>query len=159
MKKLNVLISLLLLAFCTATTFAQTEVKVAMNDGSSSSIIVSDLGKLYFSPETLFVNDGNGTPQAFAISDIRKVTFTTLYDDIETFQNSNDILIYPNPAETSFKVASSNTEQMHLVLYSIAGQKLIDKYISANEAIDISQLRSGIYLVQVNDTNFKLCKK
>lgn len=159
MKKFISLISLLLLMVITATTFAQTEVKVAMNDGSSSSIIVSDLGKLYFSPETLFVNDGNGTPQTFAISNIRKVTFTTLYDDIETHQSSNDILIYPNPAENYFKIASSNTEQMHILLYSITGQKLIDKYISANETVDISQLRSGIYLVQVNDTNFKLCKK
>ncbi len=62
---------------------------------------------------------------------------------------SNDISLYPNPALNDLTISA--TEFIERVsVYSLSGQLVIDKKINTNEdTLDVSNLQSGMYLVQI----------
>ena len=159
MKNLKQLLISILLLCCVLCINAQTEVTVIENDGTTSTIVVSDLGKIYFSAERLYIDAGDGAVSDFAVADIRKLTFNSLYVGVNQPDNYSPVLLYPNPATNFFKIAAENTETLHLQLFSLTGQLLTDTYCQADEAVNISELQSGIYFVKVNGVTFKLLKK
>ncbi|WP_242203527.1 T9SS type A sorting domain-containing protein [Aestuariivivens insulae] len=70
---------------------------------------------------------------------------------------------YPNPVDTDLKLSSARPIK-HIAIYNILGAQVLDKSLSLNkESIDISGLRSGIYLmkVQIEDAigTYKIVKK
>jgi M6 family metalloprotease-like protein len=72
----------------------------------------------------------------------------THVDDIE-----NQFVIYPNPANNSLYI-STLTDIRQAVIYDISGVVLMN--ITSEEAlrqIDISSLKSGVYLIEVYDSN------
>ncbi len=66
----------------------------------------------------------------------------------------NPILIYPNPANDILNVGVSGNqfEIKNTAIYSITGQKVME---STNNAINVSKLSSGIYIVTVTTQNDK----
>lgn len=158
MKTLKQLLTILLLLCCVLFANAQAEVTVIENNGTVSTIMVSDLGKIYFSEERMYIDAGEGTVSDFAVLDIRKMTFNTVTGIANYGKNAN-ILLYPNPASDFFKIATDEVQTMHVQLYSLTGQLLTDTYCQANEAVNISELQSGIYFVKVNGVTFKLIKR
>jgi hypothetical protein len=97
------------------------------------------------------------------------------YVSVEEFQekkseSENHVIVlqnYPNPANTLTKVEFIVTQKefVSLKLYSSDG-KLIRTYVNKllipgnyQVDIDVSNLKSGIYNYQINDTSFRLIKK
>jgi len=82
---------------------------------------------------------------------------STLYCDFAVSINENSIKkvsvnIYPNPAKETLHInLLGNITVMTLSIFSISGQKLIEKNgpLSSTESIDISQLKSGMYLLEI----------
>lgn len=60
--------------------------------------------------------------------------------------------VYPNPAETLFSIVfPSDFEHAAVVLYNTLGQKVFQKYTTANDnLIPIGDLQSGIYWYQIS---------
>jgi uncharacterized repeat protein (TIGR01451 family) len=78
--------------------------------------------------------------------------------------NQNDVLVYPNPASGSVQVNLQNTAANleSITLYDLVGKviKKTEHISSAQAAIDVSALSSGIYLLEVTTENqMKLVKK
>jgi len=72
----------------------------------------------------------------------------TYVDEIE-----NQFVIYPNPANNLLYI-STLTDIRQIVIYDISGKVLMN--ISSRDAlrqIDISSLKSGVYLIEVYDSN------
>ena len=65
---------------------------------------------------------------------------------ITTFENK-DFIVYPNPAKTSISFLFSNEiNDASVSIYSILGQKVIDKKItSQNPNLSVESLKSGLY--------------
>jgi uncharacterized repeat protein (TIGR03803 family) len=66
---------------------------------------------------------------------------------------NNQLLIYPNPTKNSFTI-SINTEMKnaHLAIYNVLGEKIYNAAFNKEDnTIDVKQLASGIYLVEVRD--------
>lgn len=63
----------------------------------------------------------------------------------------SSIILYPNPVKTTFYIGNiSGTTS--IVITNVLGEKLISKNnLSDNELIDVSDLISGIYFVQLNN--------
>lgn len=58
------------------------------------------------------------------------------------------IALYPNPASEKFYI--SNLEEDALItIYDISGRKVIQKKIQREEAITVSELNKGIYIVEI----------
>ena len=60
----------------------------------------------------------------------------------------NDIKIYPNPAKNQIQISSKTPIQGDAILYNILG-KAIKSFKLENAIIDISNLNSGVYLLEL----------
>ena len=159
MKPLKQLLISLLLLCGVLYVNAQTEVTVMETNGASTTLVVSDLGKIYFSSERMYIDAGDGTVSDFAVSDIQKMTFNSLYTGINQQEHQSAVLIYPNPATNYIRIATDEPQTLHVRLYALTGQLLSDTYCQPNEEVNISDLPSGIYFVKVNEVTYKLLKK
>jgi hypothetical protein len=65
---------------------------------------------------------------------------------IETEQQQ-EIMIYPNPCNGVFTIGG--IEKGYVSIYSIAGKFILDQELEGTTLIDLSQMESGVYLVQV----------
>lgn len=72
---------------------------------------------------------------------------------------SNNISIFPNPAINDLTISA--TESIERVsVYSLTGQLVIDKALNTNEdTLDVSQLTTGMYLVQIMSNGKSETKK
>jgi len=75
---------------------------------------------------------------------------------IET-RNEKDILVYPNPASSSFSIRNANSERVEI--FTINGKKVREIQNYKGTEIDVSMLESGIYLIHILDKRVKLIVK
>ena len=90
--------------------------------------------------------------QGFGILD--EITLTP--DTNSSFGNSaqafSSIMIYPNP--TNGKLNISGLEgKAHVRILDILGKELVSKQIFSNHSLDISNLKAGVYLIEVRDND------
>ena len=67
----------------------------------------------------------------------------------EEIQNESRISVYPNPATQSVTIESDKGGL--LTIQSILGEQLIKQQVSSTEDIDISELSSGTYFLQLGN--------
>jgi hypothetical protein len=68
------------------------------------------------------------------------------------------ITVFPNPASTTLNI--TNAENASIEVYNILGQVMVTKTtISNTEALDVSQLATGTYLVKISNGDFTTTKK
>lgn len=158
--KHNKLLLNLLLVFMASFSFAQTGVTVTYYTGTTQGFNVATTGKLYFASDNLYVKtDGTTTPTTIPVNIIRKITFSNALSN-ETFgENKNNMVLYPNPSNESIKINSDVYEDLNVKIYSLEGQLMQQGTYSINNDIDVSNLSTGLYLVQVNGLTFKFSKK
>lgn len=61
---------------------------------------------------------------------------------------SNSLSIYPNPTSDYFSV-KNNFAALQINIYNTFGRKVASKKVETNEKIDVSELNSGLYFVQI----------
>ncbi|GGE36913.1 T9SS type A sorting domain-containing protein [Psychroflexus planctonicus] len=96
----------------------------------------------------------NGDPQIFSrfSADI-DVTLS-----IANFDKS-EFAIFPNPASGKVNFKSPIGETFQVGIYNVLGRKLMDAEISGDTPLDISNLQSGIYMVQFGEGKGSFTKK
>ncbi|WP_157663298.1 T9SS type A sorting domain-containing protein [Polaribacter sp. SA4-12] len=67
----------------------------------------------------------------------------------------NNLSIYPNPANSTIKINTTNTISKILV-FDIAGKKVLERASNITNTLNVSKLNSGIYFVKVIDTKNNL---
>lgn len=154
-------ITFLLLLFVGSFTFAQTGVIVTYYDGNTQVFNVESSGKLYFDSDNLNVkiNSTTTTPTTIPVTIIRKITFSTTLSTTTFGENKNNLVLYPNPSSDVFRIKSDVSEKLKINIYSLQGQLVHQGNYQSDEDISISNLSSGLYLVQVNGVTIKFSKK
>ena len=67
--------------------------------------------------------------------------------------------LYPNPTNTgSITITSSNTDAMNVLVYDILGKQVKNETLS-NNTLDVSNLRTGIYIVKITQNAASVTKK
>lgn len=95
---------------------------------------------------------------AFRIDKWLTGTFTSVTE--KDAISLSDFSIYPNPASNVLNVRSFNTVADAVVLRDVAGKVVLNKNLTnSNESFDISNLKPGIYLVQIQTGNNLLTQK
>ena len=126
------------------TGFSATEVGIVINDGATTAqkqtIDLFADGDVCFEVEATptgidgkYKAEKTNTCQSVAI------------DEIET----GKVSIYPNPVDNILKIYAEN-EISKVTIYSISGQKVM---VSDENAIDVSALTAGTYLIKIEFIN------
>ncbi|WP_190304105.1 M43 family zinc metalloprotease [Paenimyroides baculatum] len=83
----------------------------------------------------------------------------------ESYLSSNEFEkqkynIYPNPAENTLNINSDNSEEKLITIYTNSGQLIKSlKTTDENLSIDVSQISSGTYILNINNVPYKFIKK
>ncbi|MEZ4853750.1 T9SS type A sorting domain-containing protein [Flavobacterium sp.] len=110
--------------------------------GSSRGVAAFD----YTNPST---TEGNATPQSFVY--ITKFDFEATLN-AATFNAINDLLVYPNPVQSTLNINSKN-KIVALDIYNLQGRKVFSQVNTQIVNADVTILPSGTYILQVKDEN------
>jgi len=84
------------------------------------------------------------------------VMITSIEDD----KLSNEITIYPNPAENSFFILNKSQNPVSAIMMTnLYGQKIAEYITNGSSPIDISSLAKGVYLVKMKISGHEIIKK
>ena len=153
MKKF-ILTALILLGFLCTICAQEVTFNVVKNNGTTAAHIMSSDAKIYYSDTQLFL-DSNGEIVTYNLSELRKAYFTT-NDNIEETDNQQ-LAVYPNPANDVLRI-DNLTDNQSVTIYSINGAIVKKVIASHNTIIDISDLRTGLYIIGVDNKFSKFIK-
>ena len=127
---------------------------VVKTDGTTTSHAMSTSTKIYYSDTQLIIDD-NGTTVSYNLSDLRKAYFAAPQstEDIEAQQ----LAVYPNPAKDILNIKNIAYNQ-EVTIYSIHGSVMKKVIASGDDAIDISELHPGMYVVSAGNLVSKFIK-
>ena len=92
----------------------------------------------------------------FFITKFASAACTTLTN--ERFEKT-DLYLFPNPTKNSVEIANL-TENVSFELYDILGKMLLkDNLAPTDNKVDLSNFEKGIYLLNINNQNFKIIKE
>lgn len=149
MKKIYLIVALAFAGFCSGQTLVQS-INSGSIIGTSSSVSVGEI----------VVVPVNPSQSSSGLIGILTQLNQTL--EVSEFELTKDIVVYPNPtmAGIYFKSAISFHNEK-VVVYNTNGQLVVEKTISADNSVDLSELATGIYTIQLaTDTkkSFKIIK-
>lgn len=139
---------------------AQNSMIVRLKDGSSSGTLVSSTNKITFSGGNLLLKKNDASVSSYLISDINKITFG-LYSGIsEIVSQQTTLSVYPCPARNSVQLKNTPEGQVHITIYNLAGIPQLNCTLNdGTQAIDISNLPKGLYLLKANNKTLKFTKQ
>lgn len=85
--------------------------------------------------------------------------FGSLVNAISNSQVVKDIRMYPNPVTNRLYIPNTDAEIQTIRLYNPAGVCLLTQHKNTDYSIDLSDLSSGIYLIQLNRKGSTITEK
>lgn len=73
---------------------------------------------------------------------------------VNDFEFNKNVLVYPVPAKDILYIKNTNQPIKEITLYTIDGRKILAKNLpntTYNSSLDISLLKSGLYIIKIND--------
>lgn len=139
---------------------AQTMMNVIAIDNEQAMRLDSS-GSMLFFADSLAIRSSLGTDtiRVFSLAEVRKIVF---YENNVSSQDvvgiSKSIRIYPNPVKDGFMIEGVG-ENSQFTIYSMSGQRIIQKKYHLGGLVDASFLKSGIYILQIGDCFIKYVKE
>ena len=139
-----------------SSAIAQDEMilTIMKNDGSTTDFVMNKSARIYYSDTQLQFFDGNEIV-SINFSDIRKAYFTAP-QNVEEIDNQQ-FVIYPNPAKDVLRI-SGIAENQEVTIYTINGDVMMKLIASEGCEINISDLRTGLYIIGVGNEFSKFIK-
>ncbi|MCH8317637.1 MAG: T9SS type A sorting domain-containing protein, partial [Bacteroidetes bacterium] len=128
------------------------------------SITIVDDNVAFESPETIVLilqNPTNGAVLGNSIHTVTIIDNDTITGIPQYSMIKNKIIVYPNPANDLIHITFSNSEfsPYTLNIYNVTGQLKVSKIITSDAVIDISDLQSGLYLLNIYNDRDRLTKQ
>ena len=77
---------------------------------------------------------------------------------VEEFGLSN-VKIHPNPAHNNLHIDLNTSTETHVQIYSLLGQRVLQRTIQNSEIIELNQLSNGVYILRLTQDNNTISKK
>jgi len=162
MKRKILIASVLMLAvFASIKTHAQvTDITVYCRENVNCSYeLLQDVKKFYFEGENIVFKLGDGTTTSFQTAAIKKMTLNYTPGDLtEVDEMSASDGIFPNPAADMLYFNFDVTSDVTMQIFSATGQLVMEKNLSSENAVDISSLNEGLYIVRIDGKTYKFSK-
>jgi len=162
MKKKLLHFVLLLILISTAARVNAQSLVVRSKDGTETIRNLVVLQKLTFENNNLYLHFTGGSSEAFALTNVGKIFFksgTTAADLISRDQSNGNISLYPNPVGDAFHLLNIPEGTSVVTVYRIDGAVILQTRVSpAENAIDVSNLNKGLYLLKIQNQAIKFIK-
>lgn len=144
---------------CSLLVHAQSKVlRITKTDNSVSNFEVSLLNKVLFNDSTMIIKMNDGSVSNIPVNTIRSFV-------VRTFTGINEIqerplLVYPNPAVSDIHLLNLDSQTHVASVYAVTGQLMLEKPVSAaDNTLDVSVLKQGVYVLRLNGQTIKFTKK
>lgn len=124
---------------------------VRKGNGTQINYALSSIKKITFSAGSLVVSSTAGADASYALKDLRYLNFKDLTLGLNNGkQDPQAIFIYPNPVTDVFNLAAPAQSMSSIAIISMEGRVLIQtKQVDNSTAIDVSKLARGLYLCKI----------
>ncbi|MCQ2384393.1 MAG: T9SS type A sorting domain-containing protein [Paludibacteraceae bacterium] len=156
-RTLGVLALLLTVLTAKAQNGIGGNVYVTHTDGTNAIYTLTPQGTITFDGDTVMVINTNGSSaeQRETISLIAKVTFDKTSTSLPNVTESG-LFLYPNPVGETLHVMGLK-ETTDYAIYTATGQVVMQGKI-ADGALQVSNLRTGLYLIRLGKETIKFSK-
>lgn len=154
------------IASCPESVFLNLE--QALNSSRTENVepytLFGDINGV-FNGESLPVGDYLLTITGYSgdnLTGIKAPLFDIFFEIINTSTMANDLIMYPNPARTTTHVQTELASSgLKTVIFDLSGNKVKELTNTKNseQTIDVSELRPGIYIVQIQNSKERITKK
>lgn len=159
-RKLKAIFLMLFLIAGTFRASAQATLSVNRTDGGQQSFELSSLKSVTFGVNAFSLNLKDETKNSFDFPNVKTITFSGVTSGITTLANaSKSISIYPTSAREQIYLANLPEGESKIVIFRTDGTVVLQTRVSNNgEAISVSSLSGGFYLLKVNNQILKFYK-
>ena len=146
------------MVFPMAAQSTYVHVTIYLNDGTEPTYDMQSSSYMYFEEGVKLVitesNDGMSSV-SYPLADIRKITCEEV---VGTLENTTiGVSLYPNPTHDELQIRNVTGNQV-VNIYALDGRLLKSFQVSGSQSVDISDLPSGMYLVNISYSTFKMMK-
>lgn len=154
-------IKFLLLGWCLLPVLllAEKALTVVPLAGEEQTVLLSKIGKLYFSNDTVYLYAHNGVLLGeTCVLDIRKIVFVDAETAVENV-SADVVRVYPNPA-MDYLVVEGLPERTMVRVFSLDGRLMLEQSAGGNPmVVQVGELPAGTWLLQMNTSLVKFVKK
>jgi hypothetical protein len=125
---------------------------VRNGNGTQTNYALSSIKKMTFSAGSLVVSSTAGADASYALKDLRYLNGKDLTLGLgNAKQDSQAIFIYPNPVTDVFYLAAAAQSISSIAIISMEGKVVLQTKKAGNTtAIDVSKLAKGLYLCKIS---------
>lgn len=160
MKHKKLLFLFVLLLGAATTISGQTSLDIIEWSGESKSVELRSIHKITFSENDLIVNYENEDAESVDMLSIRKLIFTGNPTGIITpVSEENKITITLNHGDNRMFLNNLSDGKHQVRIYSASGSLTHNEEIMSGSSINVSNLKSGVYVVTVNNQAIKFVRQ
>lgn len=143
-------------AGATVIDFPGSDPHIIMRQGTNTGFTTSDwaIGDTSGSAPDWELDDEDALPAAFLGWAGINTVYGALNPTAETLSteqfNLNTLSVYPNPADDHITIKGTDQTIDSVEIFSILGKRVLKTTSLMNDAVDVSELTSGVYLLKIN---------
>jgi len=126
---------------------------------SVNSGAISDNNLIFSIGEVYMISDDPNQNGSGAVAALSVIEFSAL--SVDNVTPIGEITLYPNPSSDRVFIKNNNQLINEVWIYDVTG-RLISSQSVSNQAIDLTNLKAGIYFIKPNNLNtksFQIIKK
>lgn len=148
---------LLFIPLMSSNLLAQSIVINKANSDSQEKYL-SLLQKIRFCDGAMVLRFADNSVEAMPVSEISNILFTNISTSISKLEMNPTVKVFPNPTKDVLRI-NGLEEETEFSIYNLNGNRLLMGKINPGEAINVSSLLKGIYLLRIKYLTFKVCKQ
>ena len=138
------------------TTATAQHIAVEKEAGDLFTMELSELKQITFNGTTVNIEDNAGAIYSATMGDIKRIYFDDMSSIADMPAQSGNLVEYISFDEIAINSEAGST----VAIYSLTGARLLTRRIDTQgEAVSITGLPQGIYIVKVNGRTTKIIKR
>lgn len=134
-----------------------TAIKIIGTSGGAQEFSINNVGKITFQDETFTFSftDGVTENMIFWYDEVKRMEFTDIATGIDnvTQEYNEDEIAISFDGSTLFISGCAVPSQMQV--YDISGRPVMKRMVHGVVKVSVGNLSSGVYILKLNDKNFK----
>jgi len=133
---------------------------IRTKDGRENTWELGAIRKLTFPGNNLLLTFNGGSTETFSLPGVLKLFFSFATGTEEVLLKSNHISLFPNPVGNILYIKNISEGHSVVFIYRMDGVMVLQTIISdRSEAVNVSKLARGLYILKVNNQALKFIKQ